>query len=166
MSSSSSQAVQERRCLLPRHAALFPFTVDSLLQRLESRTLLRAVLAECLLQHLPNLRLDGLDGSLWGVSSAVDRLETVPGPDLKQLVADLELFGDVYRVERLVAAEGPDNPVQFECVSLYPITAERVWSVLGNSCGDCFGDTVVAAVSNEPPGSLKGRCQHDAEQLG
>lgn len=83
---------------------LADYALPHLLQPLAS---LRAVLAKRLCEHLASLSLDRLDRALGRVAGAVDLLETVAGADLEKLVADLQVVGDVYRVQRLIAAEGP-----------------------------------------------------------
>ena len=104
------QRVKESLHVPARQTPLFPFGVYSLSHNLQPRALFRAVLPKRLGQYLTGLCLHRVDSTDWFPAIAVYWLQTMSSTNLNQLVAYLQLVGDVDGIERLVPAEGPEDP--------------------------------------------------------
>ena len=71
--------------------------------------LLGTVLSERLAENITSFSLHGVDRTDRLPAVAVDGSQTGPSTDFDELVADLELVGDVDGVEGLIATEWPEN---------------------------------------------------------
>ena len=72
--------------------------------------LLGTVLSERLAENITSFSLHGVDRTDRLLAVAIDGSQTVPSADFDELVANLELVGDVDRIERLIATEWPEYP--------------------------------------------------------
>lgn len=106
----NSKSAQERFDVPQSTAALLPLVHDSLRERGEPLALLRAVGSVRLCEYVADLSLDRLDGAHGRAPVAVDRVAPRESrAHFDELVANLKLLGDVDGVQRLVAAERPED---------------------------------------------------------
>ena len=90
-------------------SAVLPLRKHRLPQFEELRARLRAILSERLAEHFTSFSLHGVDRTDRLPAVAVDGSPTGPSTDFDELIADLELVGNVDRIEGLIATEWPEN---------------------------------------------------------
>ena len=147
----NSQPVQEGQHVPPRRAALLPLREHGPPQRPHARALRLPVAPERLPEHVPRLGPERAQRRERHVPRAARGAQPVPGAHLEQLVRDAVRLGAQDRVERLVRAERPEDPLAR--VSGWLGSGREGGSgdgVHGDPGDDRFDDAVVPAVGEEP----------------